>query len=44
VAEGTLEEGLRRVAGEGEEGLVDDGFVFVLFIAADVSVGGEGFN
>jgi len=38
------EEGLRWETGEFEEGLVDYGFVFVLFVAADVAVCGESFG
>ena len=38
------EERLRGEAGEFEEGLMDYGFVFVLFVAADVAVCGEGFG
>ena len=38
------EEGLGWETGEFEEGLVDYSFVFVLFVAADVAVCGEGFG
>ena len=38
------EQCLWRETGEFEERLVDYGFVFVLFVAADVAVCGEGFG
>jgi hypothetical protein len=44
VFEGAGDESLGWETGKFEEGLVDYCFVFVLFVSADVPVGGEGFS